>query len=128
MHVLGRTDRVARSPGYGQHMLLQGWHSGRPGDEPKGYGLRLSPGDRDRNFDTTWTSVEVELDGGSTVTVPLNPSFWRSCPELRSEEIGSWLIAAGVAPWPLGDPPSAVVRQVEGNRFTARIHRVRSVL
>jgi hypothetical protein len=109
-------------------MLLQGWHNGRPTDEPGGYGLRLTPGDRDRNFDTEWTSVDVELDGGPTVAVTLNPSFWRSCPELRSAEIGRWLLDSGVAPWPLGDPPSVVVRAVEGNRFTARIHVVRSVL
>lgn len=109
-------------------MLLQGWHKGRPSEEPGGYGLRLTAGDRDRNFDNTWTSVDVELDGGPTITVDLSPSFWRSCPELRSAEIGQWLIDNGVAPWPLGDPPSAVVRQVEGNRFTARIHKVRSVL
>ena len=109
-------------------MLLQGWHKGRPSDEPAGYGLRLTPGDRDRNFDSSWTSVDVELEGGTTVAVTLNPSFWRSCPELRSPEIGAWLLASGAAPWPLGDPPSVVVRLIEGNRFSARMHVVRSVL
>ena len=109
-------------------MLAQGWHKQHPNDEPGGYGLRLSPGDRDRNFDSSWTSVDVELDGGPTITVGLNPSFWRTCSELRSEEIGQWLLDAKVAPWPMGDPPSVVIRVIEGNRFTARIHVVKSVL
>ena len=109
-------------------MLVPAWHKGQPSTEPAGYGLRLTPVERDRNFDPEWTSVDVELDGGTTVEVPLSPSFWRSCSELRSADIGQWLLDAGVAPWPIGDPPSVVIRAIEGNRFSARIHVVRSVL
>jgi len=34
--------------------------------------------------------------------------FWRSSSELRSAEIGRWLIVNKLAPWPKGHPPSSI--------------------
>jgi hypothetical protein len=61
------------------------------------------------------------MEGAESTTVALNPSFWRSCSELRSPDIGQWLLEAQVAPWPKGSPPGIAVNRVEDNRFTARV-------
>ena len=37
--------------------------------------------------------------------LPLTPSFWRTCPEVRSVEIGRWMCGRGEAPWPMRQPP-----------------------
>jgi hypothetical protein len=46
-----------------------------------------------------------------------NSSFWRKCSELRSSEIGQWLIGHGYATWPCGRPPRFEVRQFGERRF-----------
>jgi len=102
-------------------MRAVGWHNGGPPTEPSGYGLKVTPAERDRAFDKTWDEVVVDLDGGEEMRVALTPSFWRRCSELRSAEIGRWLLGQGAAPWPKSSPPGIALRQVEGNRFTARV-------
>jgi hypothetical protein len=77
--------------------------------------------DRDQAFDSEWSEIVLELEGAEPVTLPLSPSFWRSCTELRSAAVGEWLLAAEAAPWLRGSPPGVVVTAIEGNRFSARI-------
>lgn len=101
-------------------MLGKGWHNGSEPKEPTGYGIKIDLKDRARYFDKAWESVEVDMDGDTTTTVPLTPSFWRSCPELRSPEIGRWLLEQGAAPWH-GDPPSLAVTPDGEQRFTVRV-------
>ncbi len=100
-----------------------GWHSGVPAMDPAGYGLRFSEQDRNRHFDKGWSEVIVEMEGETSTTVPLSPSFWRSCPELRSAEIGQWLLDAQAAPWTKGSPPGIAVTPVADNRFAVRVLR-----
>lgn len=86
------------------------------------YGLRVSHYDRDRHFRREWTGVTLELEGrGGPIEVGLSPSFWRGCSELRSAEIGRWLIANRVAPWPKGAPPQVRVEALGGSRFRVRL-------
>jgi hypothetical protein len=77
--------------------------------------------DRDRHFVSDWETIVLELEGAEPTTIPLSAAFWRSCSELRSADVGQWLLAADVAPWARGSPPGIVVTEVEGNRFSARI-------
>lgn len=91
-----------------------GWSSGRPGPTGAGYGVRISRQSRDQYFDPSWTQIEIVLDGDVCVAVPLSPSFWRTCRELRSAAIGRWLLARGLAPWSAGDPPDLALRPVAG--------------
>src|SRR5437016_1220883 len=79
--------------------------------------------DRDKYFDSTWTEVGVALEDGPEVSVSLSPSFWRTCSELRSADLGRWLLGNGAAPWPAGKPPGIAVSHEQGNRFSARILR-----
>lgn len=103
-------------------MRAVGWSNGsRDTASPSGYGVKFTPADRDRHLDPERTAVVLELDGGPTVEVELTPSFWRNCSELRSPEIGRWLLSAGRAPWAAQNPPSIAVNAIEGNRFSARL-------
>lgn len=106
-----------------------GWRGGSADDRsPAGYGIKFTPADRDRHFDLEWHSVVLELADGPTIEVPLTDSFWRSCSELRSVELGRWLLAAGRAPWPKHAPPGIAVNPIADNRFSARILEYRSLL
>ena len=106
---------------YGSTMRASGWHNGGPKDSAGGYGLKFTEDDRDRHFDRSWSEVLIEMDGGGLATVRISPSFWRHCSELRSPEIGRWLLGTKVAPWPKGNPPSIGLQVVDANRFAARI-------
>jgi len=108
-------------------MHATAWHKSVPSTEPTGYGIKFVARDRDRYFQTEWDSIVLDLDGGESTTVALAPSFWRSCPELRSAVIGQWLIDQGVAPWSSGSPPGVVVHHLAGSRFSARVLRSRSL-
>lgn len=83
---------------------VTGWRNGPEGSDVF-YGLRVRPADRQRFFRRGWTNVRLHLPGHGVAVIPLSPSFWRSCPELRSEQIGRWLRAIGAAPWRPHNPP-----------------------
>ena len=102
-------------------MYATAWHNGGPPRDPGGYGLKFAERDRDRDFDPEWKEIVLEFEAADAVTVELSPSFWRTCKEIRSPAIGTWLIEADVAPWMRGSPPGVVVTAIEGNRFSARI-------
>ncbi|MEO7555001.1 MAG: hypothetical protein ABIV94_00175 [Acidimicrobiales bacterium] len=104
-----------------------GWHNGTAPDDPSGYGIRLTPRDRDTYFDPSWGSVIVEMDGTDATTVAIAPSFWRSCPELRSADIGRWFLDAQTAPWAKGSPPGIAVEFVAENRFAVRVLKRRTL-
>lgn len=91
----------------GQRLRVKCWSNGSTRPTGAGYGVRLSPTDRDRHFDRDWQEVVVDLEGTRHIArVPLSASFWRGCPELRSAAIGRWLLDKGLAPWPTGSPPA----------------------
>jgi hypothetical protein len=102
-------------------MHATAWHGGGDGHEPGGYGLKLTQLERDRNFDRSWDHVLIQLENGITARVNVSESFWRRCSELRSADIGRWLLSSGAAPWLRGSPPGVVLIPVEGNTFTARL-------
>lgn len=102
-------------------MHATAWHNGGESTGPAGYGIRFDAADRDRHFAKEWDEVVLELEGGTQATVNLSPSFWRVCSELRSAEVGRWLLDRGAAPWQRGNPPTMVVTPIAGNRFSARL-------
>jgi hypothetical protein len=102
-------------------MRATGWHGGGSTTDPGGYGIRFSAQDRQKHFDPLWETVILEMDGDRSTTITLNPSFWRSCSELRSADIGQWLLDAQVAPWSKGAPPGIAVNRIADNRFSARV-------
>jgi hypothetical protein len=94
------------------------WNNGSHSRSGSGYGIRIRIQDRDRFFEPGWDHVVLDLGGEAAATVRISESFWRTCAELRSAEIGRWLLRRKVAPWPSGQPPVLEVDQVQGNRFT----------
>jgi hypothetical protein len=98
-------------------MQATAWNNGSHRPSGAGYGLRITIEDRDRFFDRRWEDAVIELGGEETATVPLSDSFWRSCGELRSAEIGRWLRRHDLAPWTKGNPPVLALHHVAGNRF-----------
>lgn len=87
-------------------MIVTGWSMGSPNLRTgTGFGVRLSVADRDQQFCRSWHSLTVLLEGGAGIQVNISPSFWRGCSELRSKEIGRWMLDRGLAPWAQGRPP-----------------------
>ncbi|MGP0031667.1 MAG: hypothetical protein ACLPVF_14315 [Acidimicrobiales bacterium] len=108
-------------------MYATAWHNGGAPREPAGYGLKFAKVDRDRYFESDWEHIVLELEDAEPATIPLSAAFWRNCSELRSAEVGQWLLAAEAAPWARGSPPGIVVAELEGNRFSARILKRRTL-
>ena len=61
--------------------------------------------------------VQIELPSGVTATVSISKSFWKNCSELRSQDVGLWMIGAGLAPWKPGAPPVLKLEPVDGPVF-----------
>ena len=103
-------------------MIVKAWNNGKHNPTGAGYGLKLRPADRDKYFDRQWKSVIVEIPHRSEwVEAEVNvskKSFWNSrCRELINKEIGRWLIAQGLAPWPKRKPPRIELEPLGGRRF-----------
>lgn len=87
-------------------MIVTGCSNGHPNlATGSGYGVRIAIQDRDAYFRRRWSHVILRLEGGDTMRVSLSPFFWRRCSELRSAEIGRWMLENCVAPWTKGSPP-----------------------
>lgn len=109
-------------------MHATAWHNGVPTNEPAGYGIKFTAADRDRVFHKAWNDVVLDLEASGSVVVGLSASFWRSCSELHSADLGRWLLEQRAAPWPKGNPPGLAVTQLDDNRFAVRVLTRRSVL
>lgn len=97
-----------------------------PSQTPAGYGIKFTADDRDRHFDPAWESVVLEMEGFGRTVIGLSESFWRKCSELRSADVGRWLLDAGAAPWMSGSPPTIAVDPLGEARFAARIVKRRT--
>jgi len=101
-------------------MKITAWNNGTHHSDGNGYGIKLSPNNRDKFFHREWKTILLEL-GDESLIVVINTdkdSFWnKSCRELISVEIGKWLIKHKLAPWSKGNPPHLELDQIEGRRF-----------
>jgi hypothetical protein len=73
------------------------------------YGLRIIKSFRDSTFTpnrTTWLTVKLYLNNyaNNPVVINLSSSFWGTCMELRSKEIGIWFIRNRKAHWKKNHP------------------------
>lgn len=103
-------------------MKWTAWSNGAGSRSGAGHGLKVPVEDRDRHFDRSWTTVELELpgpDGPEVLELGVaKRSFWNdTCRELIDRRIGLWLIAQGLSPWPRGAPPKVTVEVVGSRRF-----------
>ena len=94
------------------------WNNGQHHISGAGYGLRVGAQNRDQFFHRSWNHVTLHLQGyDEPVNVTITPSFWRRCSELRSTDIGRWLIQKRYAPWEKGNPPQFRITQKGGKVF-----------
>ncbi len=98
-------------------MRASAWSNGAPQPSGAGYGIRISTRDRDQHFDSSWENIDIDLGPSGHTTVTLSDSFWRTCTELRSADIGRWLITHHFAHWPRGHPPLLELHHLHDNRF-----------
>ena len=103
-------------------MIATAWNNGEHKASGAGYGLKLTPADRDAHFSARWESISLELPNqGRSIEAEVNvakKSFWDSrCRELIDQEIGGWLIANRLAPWPWRKPPRIEIKPLGGRRF-----------
>ena len=69
--------------------------------------------------------LKDRLTGGFSIELPertwpvhvnVTDTFWTTCPEFRSCEIGVWMDARGDHPWPDRKPPKYLAELVMGDR------------
>ena len=112
---MGCRERMAR----GYELTVSGWQGGTSG-------LRVGAESRRRVFlplRGVLRRVQVVLPGyGVQPRCRLTPTFWTTCPEFRSAEIGKWMENRGDKPWPRGNPPRYSAELVVGSGETAEIH------
>ena len=91
----------------GHSFVVKAWNEGHHHLSGAGYGFKISVKDRDIFFDRSWGCINLVFPTGAKAIVNIDKgSFWNStCRELISAEIGRWLIAERLAPWPIGKPP-----------------------
>lgn len=107
-------DEAASNEIPAPQMIWTAWHNAGHDILSGGYGFRISASDRDKYFRREWSSVTIALPKADRYLLASanvdKESFWRDCRELISNEIGSWMIEQGLAPWPKGAPPKFNVR------------------
>jgi hypothetical protein len=104
-------------------ITVSAWNNGHFNASGAGYGIRVSKRDRGAVFEPSWNEVVIHAPtehGFDPMTASLSASFWQDCTEIRSAEIGRWLIEHGHATWPKSHPPAFRLEQVGANRFALR--------
>ena len=97
------------------------WTNGKPNTSTgSGYGINIPLKIRKSIFQKSWNSMKLDLDG-SIVDIPLTSAFWNKCNEVRSPEIGKWLIKHNANSWIRGKPTKVEMIQVQGNQFKVSI-------
>ena len=100
-------------------MIVKTWNNGRYYQTGAGYGIKISPRDRDAEF-RGLDFVELFLEGEPDfVLIDIRKeSFWRSCSELIHKKIGLWLIKNNLQHWTSGKPHSLELIKTSKNKFT----------
>lgn len=101
--------------------MVTAWKSGKfNGRQAVVFGVRVGREFAERFFPKDWNVVFVEIEG-DTIPVKLTKTFWKTCPELRSYAIGTWMISKGLAPWPEGRPPEMRLTPMGRNVFRLEV-------
>ena len=102
----------------GQRVILSGWQGATSG-------LRVDAESRRRVFlplKGVLRRVRIVLPGHAVQPwCTLSPTFWTTCPEFRSAEIGKWMEKRGDKPWPLRKPPRYEAALLAGGGETAEV-------
>lgn len=105
-------------------MIVKAWKNGAHHRDGNGYGIKITPTDRDQFFNPEWKSVHLVLEGNpKIIKININKkSFWnKTCRELISKEIGVWLIENQLGQWPLRQPPELELNKVGEQKFLLKV-------
>jgi hypothetical protein len=91
------------------------WNNG-----DRGYGLRVRRADREAFFRRPWRTVTVAIPHHGIVRANVTPSFWTTCPEIRSPAFGRLARS-----WPYGAPPSYGLVRTGRAAFRLVVHALR---
>lgn len=97
-------------------MKVTTWNNGSFNMSGAGYGIRISKELRNRYFNINWDSIVLYVEE-KTVEIKLRDTFWTTCSELRSKEIGLFLIKNGLDKWDKGQPHELELNIVKDNIF-----------
>ena len=101
-----------------RNLTLSGWRGGT-------YGFRVNAESRCRMFlplKDRLSIVRIVLPGHKVrPRCRLTKTFWTTCPEFRSAEIGRWMEARDDIPWTRGHPPKYRAQLEIGDVETAEI-------
>lgn len=92
------------------------WNNGSFNITGAGYGIMIHKEFRDTQFDPKWDSILLHIED-KKVSIKLNPTFWSTCNELRSKEIGSYLIKRRLGKWEKGQPHILELLFIGQNEF-----------
>jgi len=84
-------------------MKVTTWNNGSFNQCGLGYGIRIPKDSRDKFFNKEWDSIILHIED-EEVEIKLHDRFWTTCNELRSKEIGKYLIKYGLGKWGKGEP------------------------
>lgn len=98
-------------------MTFTAWTNG-----DKGFGLKVSAEERDKYFSKDIHTVIIQLPkNGTLINISCNTnksSFWnKTCKELISSKIGTWLKEQKYYPWPDGKPPKFEAEKINKNTY-----------
>lgn len=97
-------------------MQVTTWYNGSFNMTGTGYGIRIPKEFRDTHFDPKWDSILLHIED-KKISIKLNPTFWSTCNELRSKEIGTYLIKNGLGIWDKGQPHTLELLPSGQNEF-----------
>ena len=101
-------------------MKVTTWNNGTFNPSGAGYGIRIPREFRDAHFKPEWDSVQLHIED-KVININLKPTFWTTCNELRSKEIGSYLIKHGLGKWDKGQPHILNLELVNRSSFQLKI-------
>lgn len=98
-------------------MTFTAWTNGE-----KGFGFKVSVEDRDKYFSKENKVITIQLPENNTfINIHCNTdkkTFWnKTCKELISKEIGTWLQKSNYYPWEKGKPPRFSAEKMNNNTY-----------
>lgn len=109
-------NNILKNETAGSTMKVTTWNNGSFNASGAGYGIKIPKSSRDQYFNRNWDSVVLHIEDRE-VEVKLCDTFWTTCNELRSKEIGLFLIRNGLGDWVKGLPNEVSLTSVKDNTF-----------
>lgn len=103
-------------------MIVKTWNDGSYNDSGAGYGIKISKCDRSKLFSKLDNKVIIHIGNiSNSIEITLRDTFWTTCSELRSCEIGKYLIDNGLRRWEKYKPHKLLLVPQGSNNFLLKL-------